>query len=901
MEKNKIQFNGENGEFFIHDPKGQSALYLPVANEDGIKSSVTQNFGGDCKTDQNTFVLEPVSVENLHNNRGTRNVWCKINGTAYCSLTGVSAQAEYERFLGREDETELQAGFMWQEARRSLGQYPINAFVRLFAPLGYPMELMQTEVCNQGEEAMTLQIVWAIPLYGRSADNLRDHRHVTSLLNRIETTEHGVKCTPVLSFDERGHRKNEKTYFVFGSQEDGGGPESFFPTVKEFVGAGGTFLAPEALKEGKKGCPAGIKKSGMEAMGGIVFPEITLKPGESRSYTVMLGVTEDREMLSAVIRDFDTKEKVTEAFERTKKYWNDLVNVSFYTGDKQEDSYLKWICFQPVLRRIYGCSFLPYHDYGKGGRGWRDLWQDCLSLLIMDPGEVRSMILNSFSGVRIDGTNATIIGSKPGEFVADRNHITRVWMDHAYWPFVTTKFYLDQTGDFEILDECVSYFKDPQTQRGESRDEEWTPEYGMRQKTQKGEIYQGSVLEHILLQNLCAFYEAGEHHSIRLRGADWNDALDMASERGESVAFTCAYIGNLKDIADCLLVYRERTGRKVVKIAAEMGILLGQDSKVYDSVEAKEKVLSSFLTSCRHNISGKQVQIAIEDLAADLRRKAEWYAAYIRENEWVTDGKGRGWFNGYYDNQGKRVEGVFDGNVRMMLTGQVFSIMGGVADDNQVRSICESADAYLYQEKIGGYRLNTDFKEEKFDLGRMFGFAYGEKENGAVFSHMSVMYANALYRRGFAKEGNKALRALLRQSMNSEASLMYPGIPEYFDASGEGKYPYLTGAASWYMLTLITQVYGFCGREGDLVIEPQLLKEQFDHCVDVSAVIPFRGRTFHLTYQNPLKKEFGNYEICEILLDGKRLELPMGKTVRIPRQWIDRLDKTEHRIMVKLG
>lgn len=34
-----------------------------------------------------------------------------------------------------------------------------------------------------------------------------------------------------------------------------------------------------------------------------------------------------------------------------------------------------------------------------------------------------------------------------------------------------------------------------------------------------------------------------------LHGADWNDALDMAWEKGESVAFTCAYAGNLKDIA----------------------------------------------------------------------------------------------------------------------------------------------------------------------------------------------------------------------------------------------------------------------------------------------------------------------------------------------------------------
>ena len=59
-----------------------------------------------------------------------------------------------------------------------------------------------------------------------------------------------------------------------------------------------------------------------------------------------------------------------------------------------------------------------------------------------------------------------------------------------------------------------------------------------------------------------------------------------------------------------------------------------------------------------------------------------------------------------------------------------------------------------------GYRLNTNFHEQKFDLGRMFGFAYGEKENGAVFSHMTVMYANALYQRGFVKEGYKALQTL---------------------------------------------------------------------------------------------------------------------------------------------
>ena len=48
-------------------------------------------------------------------------------------------------------------------------------------------------------------------------------------------------------------------------------------------------------------------------------------------------------------------------------------------------------------------------------------------------------------------------------------------------------------------------------------------------------------LEHILIQNLCAFYDVGEHNEMKLHGADWNDALDMAWDQGRSVALTCAY------------------------------------------------------------------------------------------------------------------------------------------------------------------------------------------------------------------------------------------------------------------------------------------------------------------------------------------------------------------------
>ena len=92
----------------------------------------------------------------------------------------------------------------------------------------------------------------------------------------------------------------------------------------------------------------------------------------------------------------------------------------------------------------------------------------------------------------------------------------------------------------------------------------------MRQKDVNGNIYEGTVLEHLLLQNLCAFYEAGEHGMMRLRGADWNDALDMAAEKGESVAFTCAYIGMDPEFSYILEYSESAIGKKEFTLAKEM-------------------------------------------------------------------------------------------------------------------------------------------------------------------------------------------------------------------------------------------------------------------------------------------------------------------------------------------
>lgn len=896
----QITFTDEHGSFFLKQPENTNYLYFPLASKKGLKSSVTPLFGGDAKLDQETFLLEPVSSENLHNNRAVRNFWCHVEGRGIFSAMGASALQEAARFTPDQDETELTAGFQWQRVKRTLQKFQIESTVTAFIPADRNVEILHVTIKNLAKQPQTLTPFGALPIYGRSADNIRDHRNVTSMLHRIETTADGVFVCPTMSFDEKGHRPNHKIYYALGCGSDGAKPTGFYPTVESFIGEGGFYTQPQAVHDLLPGAPAGTKAEGREAMGAFRFAKLTLAPDESKDYILLLGVEDTREAIDDILQTYNSSAKVDEALSRTKAYWQKCVNAAFHTGDTDFDKWMKWVCFQPFLRRLFGCSFLPHHDYGRGGRGWRDLWQDCLSLLLLEPGDVGRMIALNYGGVRIDGTNATIIGAGDGNFIADRNGIARVWMDHALWPQMTTKLYIDQTGDIDILNREAPYFKDAQILRGTGTDTKWNSEPGSRQRTLSGEIYTGTILEHLLIQQLTAFYEVGDHNVYRLRGADWNDALDMASEHGESVAFTCAYAGNLLELAALLRLLDEQSGIHTASLLTEISILLTNNPAVYDNADKKREILSNYVNQCRHTVVGTRSEFSLAALAVDLTEKANWLMNHLRSQEWIDLSDDEGWFNSYYDDHGRAVDGIFDGRVRMVLTGQVFSIMSGVADAEQIRKITRSADRYLYQKETGGYRLNTDFEELKFDMGRMFGFAYGEKENGAVFSHMTVMYANALYRRGFVREGWKALKTLADTALDFDTSRIYPGIPEYFRADGRGMYHYLTGAASWYMLTLITEVFGVRGEAGDLLLSPKLLGEQFDEAGCASISLPFAGKDLTVTYRSREKKDFGSYRIGSAVCDKEKLSLNDDASLLLPRKSIEELSDGPHEIIVEL-
>ena len=85
------------------------------------------------------------------------------------------------------------------------------------------------------------------------------------------------------------------------------------------------------------------------------------------------------------------------------------------------------------------------------------------------------------------------------------------------------------------------------------------------------------------------------------------------------------------------------------------------------------------------------------------------------------------------------------------------------------------------------------------------------------------------------------------------------------------------------MLTVITQVFGVHGEGGDLVIEPKLVREQFDGAGEAAIDFSFAGKGFHVVIVNRLGKDFGEYPAVRRVLSREEINaLPeCGNTITI--------------------
>ncbi len=238
----KLTLNAD-GTFQIKDVTDLSYTYFPMCNFTAMKSSITPQLGGDATVDQNSFLLVPSTAEDLKHSLMKRHVFFNINDSFTWSTTGLTPVQ-----ILTPDRVDLKGDFLAHTITRNHELFTCK--IESFVPTNETyQEMHKITLTNTKQEPLTIKPVIGIPLYGRSADTIRDHRHVTSLLNRVKLIDQGIINHPTFSFDERGHVINHRYYGVVAHSSHHQSVKQYHPVLETFTGEGHSLLDPVVVKK----------------------------------------------------------------------------------------------------------------------------------------------------------------------------------------------------------------------------------------------------------------------------------------------------------------------------------------------------------------------------------------------------------------------------------------------------------------------------------------------------------------------------------------------------------------------------------------------------------------------------------------------------------------------------
>ena len=112
---------------------------------------------------------------------------------------------------------------------------------------------------------------------------------------------------------------------------------------------------------------------------------------------------------------------------------------------------------------------------------------------------------------------------------------------------------------------------------------------------------------------------------------------------------------------------------------------------------------------------------------------------------------------------------------------------------------------------------------------------------------------------------------------------------------------YLTGSSTWIFLSLVTQVFGVRGENGNLILNPKLSDWFFDEDGNTGIECTFQNKRIKITYNKKPGLSADQCNILEVKTGNELLFIGQSKQVQIDHAYIRSFDKDLLYIEVSLG
>lgn len=388
----------------------------------------------------------------------------------------------------------------------------IKAEQKLFVPMSDDVELWDVRIKNEDSKKRNLSVFSYCEFSFHHID-MDNKNFQMSLYASGSSYKNGV-IEHDLFYEEFGFQ-----YFTSSFEPDG------FDCLRD------KFIGKYRTEDNPIGVEAGVLSGSSELGGnhcGSLQKNITLEPGEEVRLVFMLGdgnMQKGRE-IKEKYSDFAA---VDSEFDKLKQFWNEkITKLQINTPNEGMNTLINtWTLYQAEINVMFSrfASFIEVG--GRTGLGYRDTAQDAMTIPHSNPQKCRQRIVELLRGLVSQGyglhlfqpewfepnnevkpfKSPTVVPTPKG---SDMVHgIEDACSDDALWLVSSITEYVKETGEFDFLDEVITY-------------------------ADKGE---GTVYEHMKRILDFSAEQVGENGVCKGLRADWNDCLNLGGGESALVSF----------------------------------------------------------------------------------------------------------------------------------------------------------------------------------------------------------------------------------------------------------------------------------------------------------------------------------------------------------------------------
>jgi cellobiose phosphorylase len=261
---------------------------------------------------------------------------------------------------------------------------------------------------------------------------------------------------------------------------------------EDFIGPCNDYSRPVAVVENQSACHEGYHDYLVAAF----RKEICLRPGESRTFRLLAGVSESDDARFRLITRYSKASDISRALRALATNWKRRCDrVVIRTPDEGINLYANvWL-----KSAVDACVTWVRGPASNSNFGYRDVLQDAKGIVKFDPTRTRENILRALPYQFKDGSALRQWAADPAY------HDRRKFADSPLWLSFTICAYIRETGDRSILD-------------------------AVRQYLDGGEA---TAYGHLLAGLRKISGDLGRHGLPRIWEGDWNDGIGGMGARGE--------------------------------------------------------------------------------------------------------------------------------------------------------------------------------------------------------------------------------------------------------------------------------------------------------------------------------------------------------------------------------